>query len=47
MNDDEIIRKQAFKLYLKGISEIDIGFKLKKSRQWVHKWIKRYRYIGG
>jgi putative transposase len=47
MNDEEIIRKQAVELYLKGISVIDIGLKLNKSRQWVHKWINRYRSIGG
>jgi transposase len=47
MNDEEIFRKQAVELYLKGIPVIDIGLKLNKSRQWVHKWINRYRSIGG
>jgi hypothetical protein len=47
MNDELIIRKQAIELYLKGTSVIEIGRKLGKSRQWVHKWINRYRTIGG
>ena len=47
MDDEIIIRKQAIELYLNGISTVDIAQQLGKSRQWVHKWIKRYQTIGG
>jgi len=47
MDDEIIIRKQAIELHLKGYSSVDIARKLYKSRQWVHKWIKRYQSIGG
>lgn len=47
MNDEIIIRKQAIDLFLKGKSKIEIAELLGKSRQWVHKWIKRYQTIGG
>jgi len=47
MDDELIIRKQAIELHLKGFAVVEIGHKLGKSRQWVHKWINRYRTIGG
>ncbi len=47
MEDDLIFRKQAAEMYLKGDSISDIGRKLGRSRQWVYKWILRYRTKGG
>ena len=47
MDDEIIIRKQAVELHLNGTSTLDIARKLGKSRQWVHKWVKRYQTIGG
>jgi len=43
MKDEEIIRKQAVELHLKSIPINDIADKLGKTRQWVHKWLKRYK----
>lgn len=47
MEDELILRKQAVELYLSGDSISDIVQKLGRSRQWVHKWITRYRTKGG
>lgn len=47
MDDEIILRKQAVELYLKNIPVCDIAHKLNRSRQWVHKWITRYRTQGG
>lgn len=47
MEDELIFRQQAVELYLKGIQISDIVHKLGRSRQWVHKWITRYRSEGG
>jgi putative transposase len=46
MDDEIILRKQAVELYLSGNSISDIVQKLSRSRQWVHKWITRYRAKG-
>jgi len=43
MKDEEIIRKQAVELHLKSVSINDIANTLGKTRQWVHKWLKRYK----
>jgi len=43
MNDEEILRQQAIELCLKGTAIVDITGKLGKSRQWVHKWLNRYK----
>jgi putative transposase len=47
MDDEIIIRKQAVELHLKDFSIVEIAQQLGKSRQWVHKWIKRYRSLPG
>lgn len=47
MEDEFILRKQAAELYLKSDSISDISRKLGRSRQWVYKWITRYRTKGG
>jgi transposase len=47
MDDELILRKQAVELYLNGVPIVEIVHKLERSRQWVHKWITRYRTIGG
>jgi putative transposase len=43
MKDEEIIRKQAIELHLKSIPVNIIADTLGKTRQWVHKWLKRYK----
>jgi len=43
MKDEEIIRKQAVELHLKSIPINDIADTLGKTRQWVHKWLKRHK----
>lgn len=47
MEDELILRQQAVELHLKGVPISDIVHKLERSRQWVHKWISRYRSEGG
>jgi transposase len=47
MEDDLILRQQAVEFHLKGVPVSDIVQKLGRSRQWVHKWITRYRTEGG
>jgi len=46
MEDELILRQQAVELFLKGDPVNDIVHKLGRSRQWVHKWITRYRTEG-
>lgn len=46
MEDELILRQQAAEQYLKGVPVSDIAQKLGRSRQWVHKWITRYRQEG-
>jgi putative transposase len=43
MKDEIILRKQAIELHLQGITIVAIADKLGKSRQWVHKWLNRYK----
>ncbi len=47
MKDEIILRKQAVELHLQGVPICDIVHSLGRSRQWVHKWINRYRSVGG
>jgi hypothetical protein len=47
MEDEIILRKQAVELYLSDVTISDIVKKLGRSRQWVHKWITRYRTKDG
>lgn len=47
MDDETILRKQVVELHLKGLSKSDIATKVGRSRQWVHKWLKRYHEVGG
>ena len=47
MEDELILRQQAVELYLKDVPISDIVDKLGRTRQWVHKWIARYRTEGG
>jgi transposase len=35
-------RRFAVQLHLEGLSKVEIGRRTGKSRQWVHKWVKRY-----
>ena len=43
MKDEEIVRKQAVELHLKSVPVNTIADTLGKTRQWVHKWFKRYK----
>jgi putative transposase len=43
MKDEEVVRKQAVELHLKSIPVNIIADTLGKTRQWVHKWLKRYK----
>lgn len=43
MKDEIVLREQAVKLYMQDIPVVEIANKLSKSRQWVHKWINRYK----
>lgn len=43
MKDEEILRQQAIELHIQGKSIVDISDTLGKSRQWVHKWLNRYK----
>ena len=46
MNEEEILRKEAVSLRLRGVSIKDISVQLGRSRQWVHKWLKQYERYG-
>ena len=47
MEDEIILRKQAVELCLSGVPISDVAQKLGRSRQWVHKWLTRYRTKDG
>lgn len=42
MANEEALRKQALTLYLQGKKVAAIAREIGRSRQWVHKWVKRY-----
>jgi hypothetical protein len=42
MKQEEILRQEAIRLHLQGDSVQAIASKIKRSRQWVYKWIARY-----
>lgn len=42
MANEEALRKQALALHQQGKKVVAIARELGKTRQWVHKWIKRY-----
>lgn len=46
MAKEEVLRKQALELYLQGKKEVVIARELGLTRQWVHKWVKRYETQG-
>jgi transposase InsO family protein len=43
MNKEQALRQEAIRLYLQGFSAHAIGEQVGRSRQWVYKWIHRYR----
>ena len=44
MNDnEEKLRQEAIRLYIQNISVSRISKELSRSRQWVHKWIAKYK----
>ena len=42
-NSEENLRQEAIRLYLQNVSVSRISRELSRSRQWVHKWIVRYK----
>lgn len=42
-NSEEKLRQEAIRLYLQNISVSLISRELSRSRQWVHKWIAKYK----
>ncbi len=46
MNDEIFLRQQAINFHLQGKTQTEIAVILGKSRQWVHKWVKRYKSLG-
>jgi len=43
MEQEEIIRQEAVRMYMQGESIIGISTKIDRSRQWVYKWVERYK----
>jgi transposase InsO family protein len=43
MDNDEVLRQEAVKLSLQGLSVQEIATRFEKSRQWVYKWIHKYQ----
>ncbi|MDR0368907.1 MAG: helix-turn-helix domain-containing protein [Bacteroidales bacterium] len=42
MEQEEILRKEAVRLHLEGLSISSICEQLNRTRQWVYKWLKKY-----
>jgi transposase InsO family protein len=43
MEQEEILRQEAIRLHLQGVSIHAIASQLNKTRQWVYKWIQLYK----
>ena len=43
MDNDEVLRQEAVRLSLQGLSVQEIATRFEKSRQWVYKWIHKYQ----
>lgn len=43
MGQEEVLRQEAIRLHLQGVSIHDIANKLDKTRQWVYKWLQLYK----
>ena len=43
MANEETLRLEAIELHMHGVKVAEIARRLSRSRQWVHKWIKRQR----
>jgi putative transposase len=43
MDNDEVLRQEAVRLYLQGFSVQDVASRVEKTRQWVYKWIHKYQ----
>lgn len=42
MDNDEILRQEAVRLYIQGLSAAEVAGKVGKTRQWVYKWVHKY-----
>ena len=43
MDNDEILRQEAVRSYLQGLSVQEVAGQVGKTRQWVYKWIHKYQ----
>lgn len=43
MDNDEILRQEAVSLLLQGLSSHEVASRVGRTRQWVYKWVHRYR----
>jgi putative transposase len=43
MDNDEILRQEAVRLFLQSFSVQEIANQVEKTRQWVYKWIHKYQ----
>lgn len=47
MKQEEILRQEAIRLHLQGMSAILIASQLNRTRQWVYKWLKKHEESSG
>jgi putative transposase len=43
MDNDEILRQESVRLFLKGLSIKEVAERVGRTRQWVYKWIHKYQ----
>ena len=43
MDNDEVLRQEAVRLFLQRFSVQEIANQVEKTRQWVYKWIHKYQ----
>ncbi len=46
MEQEEILRQEAVRLHLQGNSITTVCEQLNRTRQWVYKWLKKYKQSG-
>jgi transposase InsO family protein len=46
MDNDEILRQEAIRLFLQGLAVKEVSERVGKTRQWVYKWINIYNKDG-
>ena len=43
MEQEEILRQEAIRLHLQGVSVKMIGEQVNRTRQWVYKWLNEFK----